>query len=83
VNDDWRAHAACANHPDPEIFFPVSTVRTKPYREETFEARLICANCPANTECFQHAVESGYSYGIWAGIDFADREAVKKIRSAA
>ncbi|MGQ9348910.1 WhiB family transcriptional regulator [Mycolicibacterium gilvum] len=58
LNIAWMDHAACAGHPDPDLFFPTADNRL------THKARAICATCPVTAQCstFQH--DTG-SEGVW------------------
>jgi Transcription factor WhiB len=56
--DDWMRYAACANSPDPEIFFD-----SKRYRQ----AVQVCRTCPVMEQCRQ--ARRGAA-GVWGGRVF-------------
>jgi WhiB family redox-sensing transcriptional regulator len=63
---DWRDAAACRYVP-PGIFFPD--------REDGQHTALaICAACPVRATCLRTAVDAGERYGIWGGVDTAERK---------
>src|SRR5579871_4971588 len=43
-------------------------------------AKAICAGCDQATRCFELGVAYGAQAGIWGGVDFANRRAVKRER---
>ncbi|WP_171048392.1 WhiB family transcriptional regulator [Nocardia cyriacigeorgica] len=70
----WQQLGACAGHPDPEAWFPIS-------QNDTAEtARDTCGSCPVRLACAQSAVAARDTNGIWAGfrLDQADeRQALR------
>lgn len=65
MNLDWMASAACADHPDPDIFFPSSTGPLA--RRQAAEAALVCKGCPVIAQCREHKKNTGASAGVWGG----------------
>jgi WhiB family transcriptional regulator, redox-sensing transcriptional regulator len=61
---DWRAAGACRTA-DPDLFFPV-TVGTAA-GEQISRALGICAGCPVRQQCFDFAMQTRESVGIWGG----------------
>jgi hypothetical protein len=62
----WFEDAACAGHPEPDLWFsdePADRAR----------AREICAGCPVLDGCFAAAVARGEAFGTWGGRDFEGR----------
>jgi WhiB family redox-sensing transcriptional regulator len=67
----WRWDAACAGHPNPDLWFP--------YDSDSFpaarEALTVCCACPVRTACraeaFAHPETS--SHGVWGGLIEAQR----------
>jgi hypothetical protein len=88
---DWRQRAACADAPDPDVFFhePFSRDRNGggggPARTE---ALLYCASCPVRPECLREsfvtwkvrvrdeAASTQRSTGTWGGTTAKERRAV-------
>lgn len=48
----------------------------KPGSAEKVVTRMICAACPVRLACATSALERGEPYGMWGGLDRADRKAV-------
>lgn len=57
----WQAGAACADHPNPELWFP-ETGGT-----DVTEAVLVCSSCPVRVECGLFA-EEHRTLGVWGGV---------------
>jgi WhiB family redox-sensing transcriptional regulator len=76
----WQWRAACRGE-DAALFFP-------PAREEGRDERLIrerqakaiCATCPVRVECLEYALRTREPYGIWGGLNEAERRYVLRER---
>lgn len=66
----WLSLAACASA-DPEIFFSADTATKN-------RAKLVCADCPVRQECLKHAITKPERFGIWGGLDEAERRVVAR-----
>jgi len=66
----WSTKAACRGL-DPSIFYP-------PSDEEADEAKAICAVCPVQVECLEHALALREKNGVWGGA--TERERMRIIR---
>jgi WhiB family redox-sensing transcriptional regulator len=85
IHESWRTRAACrpGSGVDPELFFPVASPGTTPYKVQAAKAKSVCADCPVRGECLESAlaVPSGKDYGgIQGGMDEAERAAIRKRR---
>jgi WhiB family redox-sensing transcriptional regulator len=69
----WRSAAACRSA-DPDLFFPISD--SGPAREQTAQAKAICATCRVRRECLAFALRTGQIYGIWGGTTEHERAGV-------
>jgi hypothetical protein len=68
--------AACATA-DPDLFFPPDlpeAERERNRQARVTKAKAICAGCPVRGECYAVAVANGELWGVWGGVDFADRQ---------
>jgi len=61
----WMAAAVCAGV-DPEVFFPEDA-------DSTREAKAVCARCPVRAACVAYALATGERFGIWGGLNEAER----------
>lgn len=62
---EWTGQALCTQT-DPEIFFPLKGT-------PGIKARRICAICPVRPECLAYAVVADERFGIWGGLNRAER----------
>jgi len=65
----WRDWAACANHDDPELFFPGTG-------EVPRDAIRICGECPVRRPCLTYALNLGATEGVWGGTTANQRRAM-------
>ena len=74
VND-----ALCAESDKPNMWFPDQVNNaTNHYRiGDSITAREICSRCPARQECLEYALRYTSLYGIWAGLDPAERAKIQ------
>jgi WhiB family redox-sensing transcriptional regulator len=65
----WHALAACATA-DPDAWFPEQDNRPP-------KAVLsICSTCPVADLCLDQAIEDNEQFGIWGGLNRAQRNAI-------
>jgi WhiB family redox-sensing transcriptional regulator len=75
AENDWRQDAACRGM-DPEYFFSSEEIADKRERQEREAgSKAICARCEVRDECLGYAIEAGERYGIWGGLNPAERRA--------
>ena len=67
----WRIDAACADK-DPDMFFPGRGEATAP-------AKKVCAGCPVQAECLEHALTHRDAFGIWAGTSERERRVMRRV----
>ena len=70
---DWVEHARCLDA-DPETFFPEKGGSTR-------EAKRICASCPVQAECLEHALVNDERFGIWGGLSERERRRLRRVAS--
>ena len=70
MDRNWVDVAACKGL-DPAIFYP-------PTDEDAEHAKAICAECPAQDPCLEHAIELREKNGVWGGA--TERERLRIIR---
>ena len=68
--EEWAGSALCTQA-DPEIFFP-------PKGNPGTEAKQVCASCPVRGECLAYAIEADEEFGIWGGLNRAERLRVRQ-----
>ncbi|MBP6729327.1 MAG: WhiB family transcriptional regulator, partial [Microthrixaceae bacterium] len=65
MNRNWVGKAACSGL-DPAVFYP-------PTDEDADEAKAICAACPVQEPCLEHAIEMREKNGVWGGATERER----------
>ena len=65
ISGAWRLHARCRGV-DPLIFHPVNDV-------DAAQAKAICALCPVQEACLDHAVTDREKDGVWGGLTARER----------
>lgn len=78
---DWHEQAACRDFPQLSWVHPGARDvwdRPDPVERQAAEyaCRLICSVCPVRLACAVGALERREPYGIWGGLDRADRKAI-------
>ncbi|MBV8162507.1 MAG: WhiB family transcriptional regulator [Acidimicrobiia bacterium] len=72
----WRVHAACRSC-SPDLFFPAGT--TGAAADEIAAAKVVCAQCPVQSQCLRFAMATGQAYGIWGGTTEAERVILRRL----
>jgi WhiB family transcriptional regulator, redox-sensing transcriptional regulator len=75
----WRAMGACLSV-NPDLFFPISAggVAIK----QVARARQICAGCRVRQECFDFAMRTAETDGIWGGTTPEERIRIRRGQAA-
>jgi len=73
ARSSWDLRAACRG-PNWMLFFP-PTGSESAIKHEAREsaAKQICSQCPVRRECLEHALQVPERYGIWGGLNEAER----------
>lgn len=61
--EGWTDQAACATHPEPDLWFAWAGTRRE-------RAQEVCRECPVRPQCLDYAVRTGQEYGVWGGVRF-------------
>lgn len=72
---DWRDAAACRGADD--VMFPDSNTAG------IAAAKKLCAACPSRLDCLDWALDNREAFGVWGGLDEAERRAILRRRGAA
>jgi WhiB family redox-sensing transcriptional regulator len=71
----WMSRGAC-RQADPELFFPVATVRG-PGARQVEAAKAVCAPCAVRAKCLSYALDA-MPEGIWGGTTLEERRTVRR-----
>lgn len=68
----WVTRSACKGL-DPTIFYPATD-------EEADEAKAVCAECPVQEDCLEHAIGHREHNGVWGGATERERQRIIRRR---
>jgi WhiB family transcriptional regulator, redox-sensing transcriptional regulator len=71
---DWQLHGACRDV-DSDVFFHPDAERGHARAARIERAKAICRTCPVLVQCRHHALTTEEPFGIWGGLDEAERRA--------
>lgn len=75
--EGWALRAACRDHQDPDLWFPLHD-SGREYRH----AVRICRGCPVRIDCLHYAlsVERGDAtiHGVWGGFTAEQRQCLRR-----
>jgi len=74
MNPTWRKRSACTGI-DSDVFYPSSEDDA-----DAEEAKAICAVCPVQTMCLEHALSLREREGIWGGTTERERRRILRQR---
>jgi len=68
----WQDQAICVGD-DQGVYFTRRTVH----------AKKVCMNCPVRPACLEDALERDIRFGVYGGLTWSERKALKKQQRAA
>ncbi|MEI7886783.1 MAG: WhiB family transcriptional regulator [Actinomycetes bacterium] len=71
----WVDRSACRGI-DPIVFYPVTD-------EEAGAAKSVCAECPVQADCLEHAISNREHNGVWGGATERERQRIIRRRRRA
>ncbi|SNR62460.1 WhiB family transcriptional regulator, redox-sensing transcriptional regulator [Haloechinothrix alba] len=72
-NWDWQRFGACRDMAS-EVFFSPEHERGGVRKQRTEHAKAVCRSCPVLVDCRSYALRAGERYGVWGGLDEAERK---------
>ena len=72
---EWRDKAACLKA-DPELFFPVGTVKIAELQID--KAKAVCGRCAVREVCLKYALDTNQDDGVWGGLSEDERRKLKR-----
>jgi len=76
----WSDKGLCRTVADPEAFFPSGIGAAT--QQQIDEAKTFCVGCPVRMNCATAAIRKGYQYGVWGGLDEAQRRSLTRTPAA-
>ena len=72
---EWQYDGACRGT-DPMTFFHPEGERGPSREQRDRAAKAICATCPVQRQCAEHALAVREPYGVWGGLTEEEREKI-------
>ncbi len=72
AHEPWLDWAICSST-DPDVFYPNQG-------ESPARAKLICRDCPVQSECLDWALRTNERFGVWGGKSDQEREKLRRKR---
>jgi len=71
---EWQRNGNCRNL-DSSVFFHPDGERGFARADRVARAKRVCMSCPVIVECRHHALTAEEPFGVWGGLDEAERRA--------
>ena len=95
-DDGWQGKGRCANHPDPDLWFaPIEEqspryahlaqdARARARKKDRNRAKEMCRACPVRAQCLRFSLDDpdAREWGMWAGLDKAERTKLRNMLAA-
>ncbi len=73
IRNGWQSNAACAGDMGAAFYPPVRSERKASRVSRERRAKAVCASCPVQSQCLDHALANDERYGIWGGMTDKER----------
>lgn len=70
---EWMVQAACRDVPPRLFFVPGYEIKDEKLEREA-KAKRVCGSCLVHQECLTFALLNNEQYGIWGGLNEAERK---------
>jgi len=71
--EDWQEHAVCTGDNAVLFYPPLAGERKKARNIRERRAKNLCAHCPVQQACLDHAIRHDERFGIWGGLNDSER----------
>jgi WhiB family redox-sensing transcriptional regulator len=77
VSLTWQQTGACRNGVAADFYPPMYTERKYERLARERRAKSVCATCPVQMQCLEHAIAVDERYGIWGGLNQDERRLLR------
>jgi WhiB family transcriptional regulator, redox-sensing transcriptional regulator len=78
VSITWQQTGACRSSAASSDFYPPMRTERKHERlARERRAKSVCATCPVQVQCLEHAIVADERYGIWGGLNHDERRLLR------
>jgi WhiB family redox-sensing transcriptional regulator len=74
----WHLQAACRGEFGSAFYPPAHAEGREEKLHRERAAKAVCAGCPVQVECLDHAVTHDERHGIWGGLTDAERRHLRR-----
>ena len=84
LRPDWSTAANCRTQGTAAFYPPLGGESRAERIQRERQAKSICAGCEVRNDCLAHALRHEERYGIWGGLNDAERQRllIVSVRSA-
>ena len=82
IDPSWRSAASCRGDSATFFFAPPHFERKPEKDAREGVARALCAACPVQAQCLEHALTFREPHGIWGGLNELERRHALRRREA-
>jgi WhiB family redox-sensing transcriptional regulator len=78
VSLNWQSTGACRSVGAQADFYPPMHPERKHERlARERRAKSVCASCPVQVQCLEHAIATDERYGVWGGLNQDERRMLR------
>ena len=78
---EWQYEGACMGT-DPDVFFSPEAERGLKRTRREDAAKALCRTCVVIDECLRHALAAKEPFGVWGGLNEAERAELSRLAVA-
>jgi WhiB family redox-sensing transcriptional regulator len=73
----WQQSGACRSGTATDFYPPMQTERKHERLARERRAKSVCATCPVQAACLEHAIAVDERFGIWGGLNHDERRLLR------
>ena len=77
VSVTWQQTGACRSGMATDFYPPMHAERKHERLARERRAKSVCAACPVQLQCLEHAIAVDERYGIWGGLNQDERRLLR------
>jgi len=74
----WQQLGSCRTGDGIDFYPPMHTERKHERLARERRAKTVCAGCPVQERCLEHAIAFDERYGIWGGLTHDERRTLRR-----
>jgi WhiB family redox-sensing transcriptional regulator len=77
LSSNWQQDGACRSGMATDFYPPMHAERKHERLARERRAKSVCAACPVQAACLEHAISVDERYGIWGGLNQDERRLLR------